>query len=224
MQNYAVQINKQGDHMEANVITMPVGNFATNCYLVYDDNNVGVIVDPGGEAKKILEAVEAYKLDIKAILLTHGHCDHLAAAAEVQEALKLPLYIHPDDVEELKRCREEALEFGLEEPKGAPNVTDSFQEGQILKFGALEFRVLHTPGHTPGGVTLVCGAKAFCGDTIFRASVGRTDFPGGDQRRLFTSIQNKIYALAEDTILFTGHDAKTSVGYEKRNNPFVRGK
>ena len=200
MQNYAVQINKQGDHMEANVITMPVGNFATNCYLVYDDNNVGVIVDPGGEAKKILEAVEAYKLDIKAILLTHGHCDHLAAAAEVQEALKLPLYIHPDDVEELKRCREEALEFGLEEPKGAP------------------------PGHTPGGVTLVCGAKAFCGDTIFRASVGRTDFPGGDQRRLFTSIQNKIYALAEDTILFTGHDAKTSVGYEKRNNPFVRGK
>lgn len=207
--------------MKANIINLAVSDFSTNCYLVYDDHKTGVIVDPGGNSEEILGTVTAHGLTIKAILITHGHCDHVGGAAKVQDTLQVPLYVHNADRPLVEGCVEEAGMFGLDCPK-APRIDGTLDEGRDCLIGGLEFKVLHTPGHTPGGVVLVCGKDAFCGDTIFAASVGRTDFPGGSHQQLLDSIRTKIYALPDDTVLHTGHGPQTSVGYEKKHNPFVR--
>lgn len=207
--------------MSVNIITKVVGAFGTNCYLVYDDHNVGIIIDPGDDAQELERTIKAYGLDIKAILLTHGHCDHLIGAAQLEKDLHIPLYVHSQDVKAVNRCQSDALELGLTCHE-TPKIDGTLEDGQIFKAGDLEFKVLHTPGHTLGGQVLVCGQHAFCGDTIFHGSVGRTDFHDGDHAVLINSIKNKVYALPDSTILYPGHGSQTSVGYEKKHNPFVR--
>lgn len=207
--------------MSVNIITRAVGAFGTNCYLVYDDNHVGVVIDPGDDAQELERVIKAYGLDIKAILLTHGHCDHLIGAAQLERDLNLPLYVQSQDVKAVNRCKSDALELGLVCHE-VPKITGTLEDGQIFKAGELEFTVVHTPGHTPGGMVLVCGKHAFCGDTIFHGSVGRTDFHDGDHTALINSIKSKVYALPDETILYPGHGSQTSVGYEKKHNPFVR--
>ena len=207
--------------MPATILRTETGSYCTNCYIVYDKNNVGVIIDPGDEAEEIERLVKAYGLDIKAILLTHGHCDHLMAAAPLQEKYAYPLYVHRDDAKMVEECVLQGRIIGLRCAK-APRVDHYLQESEPLTFGGLSFRFLHTPGHTPGGVVILCGNDAFCGDTIFRGSVGRTDLPGSSQRALFDSICAKVYTLPESVVLHPGHGPDTTVQYEKRNNPFVR--
>ncbi|MGM9998269.1 MAG: MBL fold metallo-hydrolase [Candidatus Bruticola sp.] len=207
--------------MSVNIITKEVGGFATNCYLVYDDNNTGVIIDPGDNATELEQIIKNHHLNIEAILLTHGHCDHLIGAAQLERDMQLPLYIHSKDTDSLNRCQSDAVMLGLE-CKEVPQISGTLEDGQIFKVGSLEFKIIHTPGHTPGGIVLLCGRHAFCGDTIFHTSIGRTDFFGGSHSQLINSIKNKIYTLPEDTILYPGHGSQSSVGYEKRNNPFVR--
>ncbi|MGM9992400.1 MAG: MBL fold metallo-hydrolase [Candidatus Bruticola sp.] len=207
--------------MSVNIITREVGGFATNCYLVYDSDNTGVIIDPGDNAAELEQIITNHHLNIKAILLTHGHCDHLIGASQLEKDLQLPLYIHSQDTGSLNRCQSDAVMLGLK-CQEIPKISGTLEDGQIFRVGKLEFRIIHTPGHTPGGITIVCENHAFCGDTIFHTSIGRTDFFGGNYSQLISSIKNKIYALPDSTILYPGHGSQSSVGYEKTHNPFVR--
>ncbi len=202
--------------------TCPVGAFQMNCYLVADEETRdGVLIDPGDESGRLLDLIRTEGVTIRALLLTHGHVDHVMRAQEVKEALGVPLHAHPGDLELIQAAPQQAMLFGLE-PGPIPVVDGELREGTDFRAGSLVFQVLHTPGHSPGGVVLLSGGNAFVGDTIFAGSVGRTDLPGGDFRQLQRSIRNRIYSLPDDTILHPGHGPATTVGEEKRSNPFVR--
>ncbi len=202
--------------------TRPVGAFQMNCYLVADEaTREGVVVDPGDEISSLLDLIRREGLKIAALLLTHGHVDHVMHAQELKEALGVPICAHPGDLELIQAAPQQALMFGLA-PGPVPVVDQPLQEGVAFQAGPLTFRVLHVPGHSPGGVALVLGNCAFVGDTIFAGSIGRTDLPGGDYRQLVESIRRKLYTLPEDTVLYPGHGPATTVGQEMRSNPFVR--
>lgn len=204
------------------ILTCPVGAFQMNCYLVADEaTREGVVVDPGDETEALLDRIRGEGLKIHALLLTHGHVDHALRAQDLKEALGVPLYAHPGDLPLLEVLPQQAMRFGLL-PGRVPVVDGPLEGGTDFQAGPLTLRVLHTPGHSPGGVTLVAGSAAFVGDAIFAGSIGRTDLPGGDHRLLARSIREKIYALPDDTVLYPGHGPTTTVGEEKRTNPFVR--
>lgn len=202
-----------------NIITIVVGDFSTNCYLVFDEDNVGVVIDPGDNAPKIIEEIKNRHLKIEAILLTHGHCDHLIAARELQDELQLPLYVHQDDKKFVEHAVEQSHMLGLRCPK-LPKIDHLYPEN--LQFGQLNWQIRHVPGHTPGGVLVVGDKVAFCGDTIFRGSIGRTDFIDGNYQQLLNSIRTQVYTLPDETVLYCGHGPTTTVKYEKENNPYVR--
>lgn len=203
--------------------TFPVGAFQVNCYVVADEaTREGVLVDPGDEVAAVLGFVRREGLKIRAILLTHGHVDHVMRAQEFKESLGVPICAHPADRPLIAGAPQDALRFGLA-PGPVAEVDQDLGDGQDFQAGPLTFQVLHVPGHTPGGVALVLGGCAFTGDTIFAGAVGRTDLPGGDRRQLERSIRTRIYTLPEDTVLYPGHGPATTVGEEKRSNPFVRG-
>lgn len=202
--------------------TRPVGAFQMNCYLVADEaTREGVVIDPGDEIPLLLDLIRREGLKIQAILLTHGHVDHVMHAQDLKAALGIPLCAHPADQDLLQAAPQQALMFGLT-PGPVPVVDQELQEGVAFQAGPLTFRVLHVPGHSPGGVALVIGDCAFVGDTLFAGSVGRTDLPGGDFRQLARSIRGKLYTLPEQTVLYPGHGPATTVGEERRSNPFVR--
>jgi glyoxylase-like metal-dependent hydrolase (beta-lactamase superfamily II) len=202
--------------------TCPVGAFQTNCYLVADEETrEGVLIDPGDETERLLKLVRNEGVTVRALLLTHGHVDHVMRAQEVKEALKAPIYAHRADLDLIRTAPQQAEFFGLESGP-VPVVDGELKEGEDFRVGNLVFQVLHTPGHTPGGIVLVSGNSAFVGDTIFAGSVGRTDLPGGDGRQLAQSIRTKLYRLPDETILYPGHGPTTTVGEEKSSNPYVR--
>lgn len=203
--------------------TYPVGDLQTNCYIVGDENTkIGAIIDPGAESKYLLEQISSLGLAIKAILLTHGHFDHVGAVADIAETLGIPLWCHGQDSEYVTDCVRQGSSFGIYVERAPKKIDCEYVDGQQLDIGPLSFQVLHTPGHTPGGVTLVLGKNAFTGDSLFRGSIGRTDFVGGNHRQLIDSIRTKIFALPDDTIIYPGHGPKSTIAYEKDNNPFVK--
>lgn len=202
---------------------MALGPFQTNTVILgCDRDKKGVVIDPGFEGKTILAKVESSGLEITAILLTHGHVDHVSAVKEVKEATGAPVYIHDDDVELYKSAPLLGQYFGLSAPEPPPP-DHSLAEGDIITFGSHELRVLHTPGHSPGGVAFHCAAEKLlvAGDTLFYRSIGRTDLPGGSMAVLSKSIKEKIYALDGDTRVITGHGPDTRVADEMKSNPFV---
>ncbi|MBQ7529921.1 MBL fold metallo-hydrolase [bacterium] len=201
-----------------NIITIIVGDFSTNCYLVFDEKNTGVVIDPGDSASRILEESKNRGLKIEAILLTHGHCDHLIAARELQDSLNVPLYVHQDDKDFVEHAIEQGHMLGLHCTK-VPKINHFYSDA--LQIGQLNWQIRHVPGHTPGGVIIVGDKVAFCGDTIFRGAIGRTDFIGGNYQQLINSIRTQIYTLPEDTVLYCGHGPNTTVGYEKEHNPYT---
>ena len=185
-------------------------------------NDGGVIIDCGCQAERILEAVRKHGKDIKDVILTHGHFDHVYYADSIRKLAGMRIHIHKDDADLLADSFKNGLMFyqrrSVEGFKPADNLLN---DGDILKFGDLEFRILHTPGHTPGSISIAVGNFVFTGDTLFHSSIGRTDFPGGSKKTIVKSIKNELFTLPEDTVVYPGHGEPTRIGYEKRNNPYV---
>jgi len=199
-----------------------VGPFASNCYIVGSESNKeGMIIDPGDEAGRILKKVKDLKLDIKFIVLTHGHIDHTGALKEVKEATGAEVAIHGDDVEHLQD-RLVAVAFGLS--YSTPPPPDRLLKGgESLDIGDLHFEVLHTPGHTPGGICLLGEGVVFSGDTLFNYGIGRADLPGGNYSQLINSLQTRLMTLPDNTVVYPGHGAATTIGAERKGNPFLSG-
>lgn len=204
------------------IIAMEVGYIATNCYIAINEaTHHGVIIDPGGDAARIMEAVNKENVTIDAIFLTHGHGDHIMALSEVAEKTGAPVYISREDAPMLT---DPVGSLAAYIGGGALKKTaDKFYaDGDEVEAAGMKFKVLATPGHTPGGVCLMTGDVVFCGDTIFAESIGRTDFPGGSYKQLLQSIKEKILPLADDVKLLPGHGPATTVGWERRRNPFLQ--
>jgi len=199
-----------------------VGIFQENCYLyACPQTHEAVIIDPGDEAERILKAISKLNLTPKYILNTHGHIDHIRAIDAVSSVYPVPLAIHPDDVY-MYTDEHVARRYGLSAPLVHRKPDILLKDGDRISFGTLTLEVLHTPGHTPGGVCFVSHPYCvFSGDTLFYQGIGRTDFEGGNYEQLITSIREKLYALEDDLTVFPGHGPRTTIKEEKSDNPFV---
>ena len=198
-----------------------VGPFDTNCYIVGSESNrEGMIVDPGDKAKEILKKVEDLQLDIKLIALTHGHIDHIGALKKIKEATGAEVAIHADDAGSLRK-QPLTIMLGLFYPIPPPP-DRLLKDGDSIEVGDLHFTVLHTPGHTPGGICLLGEGVVFSGDTLFNYSVGRADLPGGNESRLMNSIQTRLMTLPDETIVYPGHGPDTTIGAERKGNPYLQ--
>ncbi len=201
--------------------TLTVGPLQENCYLLSDaETRQAVLVDPGDEAERIIVALNGF--DLTAVWLTHAHFDHIGALAAVHRQFPVPVYLHPDDRELFARAAESAAFFGLvlEQPELE---TTSLSHGQTLKLGAHEARCLFTPGHAPGHIAFYLPEHGLvlAGDALFQGSVGRTDLPGGDHAQLLASIRRELLTLPDETRVLPGHGPETTVGAERRSNPFL---
>ncbi len=206
--------------------TLVVGPFAVNCYLYWDqESKDGVIIDPGLDAENIIGEVDKAGYRPKAILLTHGHGDHIAAVGDVKGHFKIPLYLGRGEEELLKNPSANVSAL-IGEPITAPAPDHLLDDEAPLTIGTISFRVLATPGHSPGGVCYLDETEGilFCGDTIFAGSIGRYDFPGCSLEKLMNSIDQKIMKLPDDVICYPGHGPHTTVGNERLNNPFLTGR
>lgn len=204
------------------VFKMEVGMINTNCYIaVNEKTNHGVIVDPGGDGDRIANFIKEQKIVVDAIFITHGHSDHIMALEEVRKEFGVKVYISSDDAEMLKTPSSNLSAYmGMECSFKQADIF--FKDGEKIVVAGLEFEVFATPGHTRGGVCLLCDGVMFCGDTIFAESIGRTDLPGGSYKQLLESIKTKILPLPDETQLLPGHGPATTVGWEKRRNPFLQ--
>jgi len=196
-----------------------VGSFASNCYIVGSESHKeGLIIDPGANAKQILKNVNDLGLNIRFIVVTHGHMDHIGALKEVKEATGAQVAIHTDDARFLRRLSLTTL-YSLSYP---PPPDRLLKDGDIIDVGDLHFLVLHTPGHSPGGICLLGHGVVFSGDTLFNYGIGRTDMPSGSHSQLMDSIYTKLMVLPDDTIVCPGHGSDTTIGTERLRNPFLR--
>jgi len=181
-----------------------------------------MIIDPGAEAVVIMNKVSDLGLDIKFIILTHGHIDHVAALKEVKEATGAKVAIHTDDASSLQGQSFFAEQFGLSY-QVPPSPDGLLKDGDSIDIGDLHFLVLHTPGHSPGGICLLGQGVVFSGDTLFNYGIGRYDLPGGDYSQLMKSIDTKLMVLPDETTVYPGHGPGTTIGAERRSNPFLHG-
>jgi len=199
-----------------------VGPLLSNCYIVWDEKiKQGAIIDPGDDAKYILEKIKEININIKYIIATHGHFDHVGAVAQLKKETQADFLAHKEDFFFIEDGKNAAQQWGftIEQP---PKPDRFIDDGDIIKIGEFELQVIHTPGHSPGGVSLLHDKMVFAGDTLFQGSIGRTDFRQGSLEELKQSIQNRLYSLPDDTIVYTGHGPVTTIGAEKKYNAFVR--
>lgn len=197
-----------------NIKTIPVGQLETNCYVVVNEETLAcVVIDPGDESNAIMDYIESNRLSCEAVMLTHGHFDHVGAVNEILDQTGCALYINP---------RDEGYEVGMSGMKfKMPEGGKYYDDGDIIVEAGLEFKVLATPGHTPGSVCLICGGALFTGDTLFRGSCGRADLPGGSMREEMRSLK-KICALEGDYEVYPGHMDSSSLERERRFNHYCR--
>ncbi|MGG4221047.1 MBL fold metallo-hydrolase [Paenibacillus jamilae] len=209
--------------MTLSIRSFNLGPLQTNAYLLQgEDPQRAVIIDPGMNPGPLLRAIES--LTIEAILLTHAHFDHIGGVEEIRNAKGCPVYLHALEQDWLTSPK---LNGSLMWPEASPPISTEpaeydLAEGQQLKLIGNTFKVLHTPGHSPGSVSFLCGKDLFSGDVLFRQGVGRTDLTGGRERDLYDSIQNKLFPLGDDVTVYPGHGPKTTIGYEKVHNPYIR--
>lgn len=204
---------------------LPVGVLACNCSIFGDEQTrEAVVIDPGDNIEEILQILARHGLRVAAIFVTHAHIDHIGGAAKLKEATGAPVYLNDRDLPLYEQLDWQAAWLGMAVPERT-DVDVSPRDGDKLKLGAADFVVLHTPGHTPGSVSLwlPCEKKLIAGDTLFRDSIGRTDLPGGDSRRILLSIRDKLLTLPEETLVIPGHGPETTIGREKEFNWFLRG-
>ena len=210
-----------------NIEIIPVTAFQQNCSLIWDDDKNAAIIDPGGESERLIQRIEELDLNLKVILLTHGHLDHVGAAMQLKQHFSVEIWgSHEEDKFLFESLPEQAQRFGL--PNIEAFLPDRWfnQEGEILKLDGFNFEILHLPGHTPGHIGFIEHEKkvAFTGDVLFQGGIGRTDFPRGDYETLISSIQTKLLPWNDDLIIIAGHGPYTTIGREKQTNPFLNSK
>jgi glyoxylase-like metal-dependent hydrolase (beta-lactamase superfamily II) len=204
---------------------LSVGILQCNCSVFGDEQTrEALVVDPGDDIASVLEVVRRHRLTVKAIVITHAHIDHIGGAQKLKQATGAPVYMNLKDAELLKMLDVQAAWLGMPKPE-AVEIDVAANDGDRLVVGATEFRVLATPGHTLGSISLWIPTenKLVAGDTLFRDSIGRTDLPGGDGRQILRSIHEKLLPLPEETKVIPGHGANTTIGREKQCNYFLQG-
>jgi glyoxylase-like metal-dependent hydrolase (beta-lactamase superfamily II) len=202
--------------------TIAVGPLSVNCFVVgCEKSREGIVVDPGGDVEQIISLVEKHSLKIHTVINTHGHFDHIGGNRQALETFGARLLIHQADAPMLSRSAEVARKYGIH-GENSPEADEYLVDGMDISFGACRLKVFHTPGHTQGGCCLYFEAerKIITGDTLFADSIGRTDLPGGSHDQLLESISTKLFTLPDDVVAYPGHGPETTIGHEKRNNPY----
>lgn len=197
-----------------------VGPMEANCYILYNpDKRAGLIIDPGAEGSHLIKFIKQEKISINYIINTHGHPDHIGANRKIKEHTNAPILIHQYDAPMLAKSGSVlSLIFPLE--SSSPAADTFIKDGDLIECAGMKLKVLHTPGHTPGGISLLIDDSIFTGDTLFSGSIGRSDLPGGSPQVLLNSIK-KILSLDENLIIYPGHGPSTTVGQELHSNPFI---
>lgn len=200
------------------VETLVLGPLATNCYLVWDEKTKeAVIIDPADEGTFIIQKILDLKLKPRLILATHGHFDHVLAATELKLAFRIPFWLHQADLFLLQRTQKTTKHFTGLQADLPPQVDKFLKEGDEITFGKEKLRVIETPGHTPGSISLYAPRILFSGDTLFAGGVGRTDFSYASQEKIIASIKEKLFRLLDKTVVYPGHGVTTTINNEKAN-------
>lgn len=202
------------------IIVYPAGRFGANCYIVYDEETLnGVIIDAGDDAEKIIDICRQNKLEIKYIILTHGHFDHIGAVSDVKSATGAEILMNQrdefliyDTPHELRRYYKDIKNFSIDK---------YIKDNDKIEISGIIFNIIETPGHTPGGICIKADNYLFSGDTLFRSSIGRTDFKYGDFEQIISSIKIKLFFYDDNTIVYPGHGSSTTIGYEKLYNNYL---
>lgn len=205
-------------------VILPVGMLQCNCSVIGDEQTrEAIVVDPGDEIERIVAVLAEHQLKVKAIVITHAHIDHIAGAKKLKALTQAPVYLNPDDDELAAALDVQARWLGVPTPERV-EVDTPAEDGVSLQLNARELQILHTPGHTQGSLCLYIPAerKLLAGDTLFRDSVGRTDLPGGNTRKLMSSIKTRLLVLPDETIVVPGHGPNTTIGRERERNPFLQ--
>lgn len=198
------------------------GPLDVNTYAVIDEKTKkAALIDVGGSIKEIMTELISSGYEVQFILNTHGHFDHIYGENEAQKLYNLPVYIHSADKVLAEHLKEQTQMWNIPAVE-VPKITGTFKDGDEIELGNLKIKVLHTPGHTPGGVGLYCENNLFSGDSLFYCSIGRTDFPLSNYNSLINSIKEKFLILPDDTRVLPGHDKETTIGFEKANNDFLK--
>ncbi|MFO8145334.1 MAG: MBL fold metallo-hydrolase [Candidatus Syntrophosphaera sp.] len=195
--------------------------FGTNTWLLWDeDSRQALLIDPAAPSMELLGRIRELDLKVKLIVNTHGHGDHIGGNLWFRDQLDAKILIHAEDAAMLKDNRKNLSEY-MEAPLPSHSADILAEDGMMIDLGGHQISVLHTPGHTPGCICLLAGRILISGDTLFEQSIGRTDLPGGSHDQIIRSIKEKLFVLPDDTVVFPGHGPRTSIGMEKKNNPFV---
>ncbi len=203
------------------VIRLVVGPLEVNCYIVADEKTKdAVVIDPGDDAEEILKIIREKGLKVRYIVNTHAHFDHVGANARIKQTTGAQILLHQADAQLLSMSAEQAVMFGMK-AASSPPADRHVQDGDLIEAGEVSLKVLHTPGHSPGGICLAEQGIVFTGDALFEGSVGRSDLFGGDMKTLISAIKNKLMSLPDETRVFPGHGPHSTIGAERKENPFL---
>jgi len=202
---------------------LPVGPLQCNCSIVGDESSrEAIIIDPGDEISTILDILKKHNLTVKQIVVTHAHIDHVGGAMKLKQATGAPILLNENDSALLAMLDVQASWLGMR-PPGDVTIDQSVAEGDVVRAGSLQAQVMHTPGHTEGSICLLFAPQKvlIAGDTLFAGSIGRTDLPGGNYKKIIDSLQGKLLSLADETLVIPGHGPATTIGRERESNPFL---